>query len=86
MDSQTIDQGVNQSRKHSTIVTCMTASGERVIPYVVALQDLESRSKVVRKSGIEFAPDLTLKRSQNPDVNRKSFPEYVKSRLIHYVA
>jgi hypothetical protein len=37
--SQTIHHGVNRNPKHVTIVTCVAASGEHLIPYLLTSQD-----------------------------------------------
>jgi hypothetical protein len=35
MGSQTIHHGVHRKLKHITVITCVAASGEHVIPYIV---------------------------------------------------
>jgi hypothetical protein len=43
--SQTIHHAVNLNLKHITIIMCVAASGERVIPYVIRSQESEDLRK-----------------------------------------
>jgi hypothetical protein len=72
--------------KHLIIVTCVTLSGEDLIPYVLTFQDLKSLLVYLQKNGIESGKHLIMQRSQKVYVNGKISPEYRKSVSLSYVA
>lgn len=85
MGDQPIHHGINRNLKHITIVTCVAASGEHLIPYVVTSQDAESLRTDLKKRGIEFGRHLTIVRNQKPYVNSGTFADYIKSVFLPYV-
>jgi hypothetical protein len=61
---QTIHHGVNRNPKHVTIVTCVAASGEHLIPYLITPQDSPALHDDLERHGIEFDRHLTIKGRQ----------------------
>jgi hypothetical protein len=87
MDRQTIHHGVNRNLKHITVIACVAASGEHVIPYIITSQESDHLLEALKKKGIEFGfgRHLILKKSQKPYVKSKFFAECVKSTFIPHV-
>jgi hypothetical protein len=85
MGRYTIHHGVSENLKHITIVACLAASGEHVIPYVIRSQESDNLRQGLSKKGIEFRRHLRLKKSQKAYVNGKSFAESGKSTFVPHV-
>jgi hypothetical protein len=64
---------------------CVAASGNHVIPSVIASRDSENLQQGLRTKEVESASHLTVKKSQKADVNGKPFAEDVKSTFVPYV-
>jgi hypothetical protein len=86
MGSQTIHHGVNRNLQHVTVITCIAASGEHVISYIITSQESDDLQGALRSKGVEFGRHLILNKSQKSSVNSNSFAEYIKSTFIHHVA
>jgi hypothetical protein len=80
MSSQRTHHGVNRSLKHITVITCVAARGEYVLPYIIMFQESDDLREALRKKGIEFGWPLILKKNQKPHVNRKCFAESIGTR------
>jgi hypothetical protein len=78
MSSHVIHHGVNRNRKHITVITCVAANGEHVIPCIVMSQESHNLQKVLRKKGVEFGWHLALKTNQKLYISSKSFAECIK--------
>jgi hypothetical protein len=85
MSSQTVHHGVNWNLKHITVITCVAASGEHAISYIITSQESDHLREVLRKKGIEFGRPLILMENQKPYVHSKSFDEYIKLTFISHV-
>jgi hypothetical protein len=86
LNGQTIHHGINRNLKHITVVTCVAASGEYLIPYIVTSQDSSALRPDLQARGIEFHRHLEIVPSQKPYVNGKTFANYIKTVFIPYVA
>jgi hypothetical protein len=51
MGTQPINHGV---LTHIPVITCVAASGEHVIPYIITSQESDDLREALRKKGIEF--------------------------------
>jgi hypothetical protein len=82
MDAQTINHRVSWNVKHTSIITCITAGGESLTPYMVMLQDSETLRKKLMTRGIRLGVDFVLKHRPKPYVNGKLFLDYTNSIFI----
>jgi hypothetical protein len=86
MSSQTIHHGANRTLNHITVIACIAASGEHVIPYIITSQESDDLQRALRSKGVEFERHLILNKSQKSSFNSNSFAEYIKFTFIHHVA
>jgi hypothetical protein len=82
MSNRTIHHGVNRNLKHITVITCVAASGEHVIPDVRTSQEFADLREAPRDKGIEFERHLILKKNQKSYENSKYFTECIKLTFI----
>jgi hypothetical protein len=86
LNDQTINHGINRNLKDITVVTCVEASGEYLIQYVVTSQDSSAFQFELQKLGIEFHGHLEIVPSQKPSVNGKTFVSHIRTVILPYVA
>jgi hypothetical protein len=85
MGGQTIHHRVSRNVKHISIITCITAGGESLTPYMVISQDSETLRKRLMTRGVRLGVDFALKHRSKPYVNGKLFLDYINSIFIPYL-
>jgi hypothetical protein len=65
MSSQTIHHRANRNLKYIMVITCISVSGELVIPYIITSQESDDLREALTKKGIEFRWHLILKKNRN---------------------
>jgi hypothetical protein len=74
MRSQTIHHKIHRNLKHVSVIACVSASGQSVIPYIVISQDALSVRENLKKRGVRFwtafiLQDRTLTRQYSPSIS-----------------
>jgi hypothetical protein len=85
MSSQTIHHGVDRNLKSITVITCVGASREHAMPYIIISQKSDDLLEALGKKAIEFGWHLILEKNQKPYPNSKSFAECIKSTFIPHI-
>jgi hypothetical protein len=66
MGEQTVHHKVNRDLKHVSVIACVSAAGDRLIPYIVISQDSLHVREQSTKKGVHFGTDLILKARRKP--------------------
>jgi hypothetical protein len=77
MSEQTIHHKINRNVKNVSVIACVSAAGESLIPYIVTSQDSSRVREQLRTHGVRFGTDLILKQRAKTYVNGKIFLEYL---------
>jgi hypothetical protein len=85
MTGGTIDHGASRNVKHVSTITCITATGESLTPYIVISQDSEPFRKRLMSRGVRLGIDFVLRQRCKPYVNNTLFLGDVNSTFIHYL-
>jgi hypothetical protein len=75
---QTIHHKINRRLKHLSIIACVSAAGESLMPYVVTSQDSLPVREALKKHGMRLGTDLVLKHRAKPYINAEVFEEYIR--------
>jgi hypothetical protein len=62
LSGQTIHHRASPNMKHMSVISCISAAGESLIPYIVTLQDSESLRRNLMIRGVRLGVDLVLRR------------------------
>jgi hypothetical protein len=65
-----------------SIVACISAAGESLIPYIVTSQDTPSLREHLKKRGAHFGTDFILKSRAKPYINTEIFAEYARTVFL----
>jgi hypothetical protein len=84
MEGQTIHHGVSRNVKHISVIACVSADGESLPPHIVTSQNSSPVQEQLRKHGVRFGRDLTLKSNSSPYVNAEIFLDYIRSVFLPY--
>jgi hypothetical protein len=85
LSGQTIYHRASRNLKHMSVITCISAAGESLMPYTVTSQDSESLRRKLMIRGVRLGLDLVLRRRSKPYVNAILFLEYVNKIFICYL-
>jgi hypothetical protein len=85
MDGQTIHHRVSRNVKHISIITCISAGGESLTPYIVMLQDSERLRKRLMARGVRLGVDFVLTHRPKPYINGKLFLDYITHIFVPYL-
>jgi hypothetical protein len=78
MSEKTIHHKINRNVKHVSVIVCVSAAGENLIPYVVTSQDSSRVREQLRTHDVRFGTDLILKQRAKAYVNGEIFLEYIR--------
>jgi hypothetical protein len=85
LDGQTIHHRVSRNVRHISIITCISAGGESLTPYIVTSQDSERVREMLKRRGVRLGVDFVLRHRSKPYVNGKMFLEYINIIFIPYL-
>jgi hypothetical protein len=74
---ETVHHCVLRGVKYISIIACITAAGESLMPDIVTSQDFESLRKRLMHQGVRIGVDLTLKQQSKPYLGANVFLEYM---------
>jgi hypothetical protein len=78
MSHQALHRTINGKAKHISLIVCVSAAGETLIPYTVTSQGSMHLRKALKKCGVRFGTDLISKARENTSVNTEIFLEYIR--------
>jgi hypothetical protein len=64
--------------KHISVITCISAAKESLTPSIITSQASRPVWEQLKKHGVRFAPDFVLRSNPKPDMNAKSFLDYIQ--------
>jgi hypothetical protein len=71
--------------RHISIITCITAGGESLTPYIVISQGSDAIRKRLMCDVIHLGVDFVLRQRSKPYVSRKLFFEYINTIFVPYL-
>jgi hypothetical protein len=78
MADQAVHHKVSRKLKHVSVIACVSAAGESLMPYIVTSQDSTRIREQLKKSGVRFGTDFILKQRSKPYINAEIFMEYIR--------
>jgi hypothetical protein len=82
MAEQTMHDKVNRNLKHVSVIVCVSAAGESLIPYIVTSQDSLHVREQSKKKGLRVGTDVILKAHRKPYINAECFLEYIRTVFL----
>jgi hypothetical protein len=82
MDGQTIHHGGSRNVKHISVIACITAGGESMIPFIITSQISDGIRKRLMSRGVCLGNDFVLRQRPKSYVCRKLFLEYIKTIFV----
>jgi hypothetical protein len=77
MDTQTIHHRTSRSVRHISIITCITAVGEFLTPYIVTSQDFDAIRRKLMSCGVRLGVGFALRHRSKSYVSERLFLEYI---------
>jgi hypothetical protein len=81
-----IHHRISRNVKHISIVTCISAGGACLTPYVVISQDSAALHQALEATGMQIGKHLILKQRAKPYVNADLFENYVRTVFLPHLA
>jgi hypothetical protein len=79
---RTIHHKINRALKHVSVIACVSAARESLMPYIVTSQDSAKLREQLKKRGVRFGTDFVLKSRAKPYINAEIFSEYIRTVFI----
>jgi hypothetical protein len=84
MNGQTIHHHASRNVRYISIITCITAAEESLMPYIMTLQDSELLCRRLMRHGVRLGVDFILQKRSKPYVNATLFLNYIDRIFILY--
>lgn len=79
---QAIHHKINRALKHVSVIACVSAAGESLMPYIVTSQDSPKLRQQLKTHGVRFGTDFVLKSRAKPYINAEIFSEYIRTVFV----
>jgi hypothetical protein len=79
MRKQKVFHGIHPGLKHISVVTCISADGDHMIPFLVSSQATDAVVRKLTTEGFRNGVDMMLKKRDKPYLNAVLFHEYIDS-------
>ena len=76
---------ISRNVKHISIVTCISASGACLTPYVVTSQDSTAVRRDLQATGMQIGVHLRMEHRDKPYVNAQLFQNYVETVFLPHL-
>jgi hypothetical protein len=86
MRNETIFHGIHGWLKHVSVVACISASGDHMIPFVVSSQVNDALVWKLKIEGSRIGTEIILKKWEKPYMNAELFHECISTILFPHVA
>jgi hypothetical protein len=85
VEGQMTFHNVHRNLKHISIVTCISAAGEHMIPFMVCSRLNGTVERLLKLRGFRFVVELILRKRDKLYMDSQLFHEYMATILIHYI-
>jgi hypothetical protein len=85
MKGEVIYHSLHRKLKHISVMVCIPAAAERMMPFFVSSQAHEAVHRQLQVDGFRLGTDLTFKHRDKPHMNAQLFAEYISIVFIPYV-
>jgi hypothetical protein len=86
MRDEKIFHGIHRGLKDISVMTCISASGEHMIPFVISSQVSEAVVWKLKTEGFRIDIEIRLKKREKLYMNARLFHEYISTILLPYIA
>jgi hypothetical protein len=83
--SQTVHHRVSRNLKHLSIITCISAGGACLTPYVVSSQASQPIKQALADQGLQLGRHLILRQRDKAYVNGEIFKDYIQRVFIPHL-
>jgi hypothetical protein len=77
-----IHHGISRKENQISAISCASAAGESLTPEIITSQDSPTVCEKLKKYGVRFGTDLTMKSNAKPYINVEIFLDYVRTVLL----
>jgi hypothetical protein len=85
IDDRPIHHAISRNVKRVSVIVCMSAAGESLMPSITTAQNCRAVQEQLRRQGIRFGRDLILKSNHRLYVNAEIFLEYARTVFLPYL-
>jgi hypothetical protein len=85
MVGQTIHHGVSRNVKHISVIGCMSAARESLLPYIVISQNSPTVQEQLKKQSVPVGRDMILQLNQKPYIHADIFLDYMRTVFLPYL-
>jgi hypothetical protein len=85
MIGEPIHHGVSRSVKHISVISCVSAAGESLTPFIMTSQMSDNILKRLMSRVVRMEVDFLLRQRSKPYVSRKLFLKYIKTIFLPYL-
>jgi hypothetical protein len=83
---QNIHHRISRKLKHISVVTCISAGGDCLTPYVVTSQDSVAAHWALEATGMQIGRHLILKHRDKPYINADLFENHIRIVFLPHLA
>jgi hypothetical protein len=85
MLDQTIHHAVSRNVKHISVIACISAAGESLLPYIVTSQNSTAVQEHLKKQEVCFRGDMIFKSNQKPYITANIFIDSIRTVFLPYI-
>jgi hypothetical protein len=85
MLGQMIYLEVSRNMTHISMIMCVSAAGESLLPYIETSMSSSIVQKRLRKQGVRLGRDFALQFDQKPYINAGIFLDYIRTVFLPYI-
>jgi hypothetical protein len=85
MSAHNIHHQISWSAKHISIVSCISADGACLTPYVVTSEDSEAIHRALEATAMQLGQNLLLKHRDKPSVDADLFENYIQTVFLSHL-
>jgi hypothetical protein len=86
MRGQTIHHEISRTMKHVSVIACISAAGESLIPYIITSQAPTSVQERLKKEGVRFGTNFVLRSNPSPYINAEIFLDSIWTVFLPILA
>jgi hypothetical protein len=83
---QKIFHGIHRALKRISVVTCISAGGDHMIPFLLSSQATDAAVGRLKTEGFRIGIDMILKKRNKPYMNAVLFHEDISTVLLPHIA
>jgi aspartate-semialdehyde dehydrogenase len=86
MRDENIFHGIHRGLEHISVVACISASGDHMMPFVVSSQISDAVVWKFKIEGFRTGTEIILQKREKPYMNPELFHEHIPTILLPHIA